>query len=62
MEKSKIEIHSEGTCTEINLSRALAREISQITEQYGNVVPENVMQAYRKLRNHYEEQMLVGRQ
>ena len=61
MKDNKHEIHPEGTCTEINLSRTLAGEISQVVEQYGNVLPQNVMNAYRKLREHYADQMLVGK-
>ena len=57
MIKVKTEIHPEGTATEIKLSRALAREIAQVTEQYGGVVPHNVMQAYHKLREHYNLQI-----
>ena len=47
------ETHPRGTTTEIQLSRALAREIDQITRQYGNVVPENVMNAFLKLKEYY---------
>ena len=54
------EIHPTGTHNEIRLSRALAREIEQITEQYGGVVPHNVMQAYRELCNWYQVQMSKG--
>ena len=34
---SDFEVHPIGTTEEIRLSRALAREIQQITEQYGGV-------------------------
>lgn len=54
------EIHPAGTHTEIRLSRALAREIEQINEQYSGVVPLNVMQAYRELCDWYQEQMSKG--
>jgi hypothetical protein len=50
---SDFEVHPIGTTEEIRLSRALAREIQQITEQYGGVVPHNVMTAYNKLYECY---------
>jgi hypothetical protein len=46
-----------GSIKEIKLSRDLAREIDQITRQYGNVVPENVLNAYYKLKEHYALQI-----
>lgn len=54
------ETHAVGTLTEIQLSRALAREIEQITQQYPGTVPHNVMQAYHKLCEHYQVQMEMG--
>lgn len=45
---------------EIQLSRELARQIEQITDQYGNVVPENIMRAYRNLCDHYQQQIEEG--
>lgn len=51
------ETHEMGTATEIQLSRALAREIEQIHNQYPGVVPHNVMKAYHKLYEHYQLQM-----
>jgi len=47
------ETHPRGTTTEIKLSRALAQEIDQVTRQYGNVVPENVLNAFLRLKEHY---------
>lgn len=47
------ETHPRGTTTEIQLSRALAREIDQVTRQYGDVVPQNVLNAFFKLKEHY---------
>lgn len=50
---SDFETHPRGTTTEIRLSRALAREIDQVTRQYGTVVPENVWNAFLKLKECY---------
>lgn len=47
------EVHPIGTAQEIKLSRDLAREIEQITHQYGNVIPENVLNAFYKLKEYY---------
>ena len=47
------EVHPRGTAEEIKLSRDLAREIEQITHQYGNVIPENVLNAFYKLKEYY---------
>lgn len=54
------ETHALGTAKEIRLSRDLAREIEKTTEQYGNVVPHNVMKAYQKLCEHYQVQIENG--
>lgn len=54
---SDFEVHPIGTTREINYSRALAREIEQVTRQYGNVIPENVMNAYYKLKEYYALQI-----
>ena len=54
---SDFEVHDIGTAREIKLSRDLAREIDQVTRQFGNVVPENVMNAYLKLKEHYALQI-----
>lgn len=54
---SDFETHSIGTTKELNLSRALAREIEQTMQQYGNVIPENVLRAYMALRQHYDLQI-----
>ena len=45
---------------EIRLSRALAKSIEQITEQYGRVVPESVYSAYLKLIEHYQKEIESG--
>jgi hypothetical protein len=47
------ETHPRGTTTEIKLSRALAQEIDQVTRQYGNAVPENVLNAFLRLKEYY---------
>jgi hypothetical protein len=47
------ETHPRGTTTEIQLSRALSGEIDQVTRQYGDVVPQNVLNAFLKLKEHY---------
>jgi hypothetical protein len=49
-----------GTIREIQLSRALARAIDSELEQYGNVVPHSVLQAYLKLKDHYARQIESG--
>ena len=51
------EVHPIGTAIELKLSRELAREIEQITQQYGGVVPQNVLNVYFKLKNHYAVQL-----
>lgn len=57
---SDFEVHAIGTTKEIQLSRALAREIARITEQFGSVIPESVMTAYDKLAQHYLWQIDQG--
>jgi hypothetical protein len=57
---SDFEVHEIGTAREIKLSRDLAREIEQVTEQYGNVIPQSVLNAYYKLREHYGQQIEAG--
>lgn len=54
---SDFEVHPRGTAREIKLSRDLAREIDQVTRQYGNVVPQNVLNAYYKLKEYYALQI-----
>lgn len=47
---SDFETHPVGTRFEIQASRELAREIEQITKQFGiGIVPQNVYNAYSKL-------------
>jgi hypothetical protein len=50
---SDFEVHERGTATELRLSRALAQEITQTLQQYGKVIPSNVLQAYYALMNEY---------
>ena len=55
---SDFEVHPIGTSTEIRYSRELANAIEQITYQYGNgIVPNSVLSAYLKLRQHYAVQI-----
>lgn len=51
------EVHPIGTFGEIKLSRELAREIEQVTQQYGNVVPSSILNVYYKLREYYARQI-----
>lgn len=54
------EVHSIGTTAEIRLSRALAREIDQVLQSYGQVVPHSVYKAYLELKKHYDWQIENG--
>jgi hypothetical protein len=54
---SDFETHPRGTIKEIALSRDLSREIEQTMRQWGNVIPENVLNAYLKLKEHYALQI-----
>jgi len=56
----KTEIHTEGTCTEINLSRELASAIYWAVEEHMEELPDSVIKAYRELREHYVDQGLVN--
>ena len=60
MSNGDFEVHPIGTSRELFLSRALAREIDQVLRQYGNVVPENVLNAYLKLKELYAIQIESG--
>ena len=51
------ETHPRGTHAEIVASRALAREIQQIVDQYGSVVPLNVLEAFNRLNEIYKNQL-----
>jgi len=52
------EVHPIGTYTEIKYSRELANAIEEITQQYGNgIVPNSVLNAYLKLKQHYAVQL-----
>ena len=57
---SDFEVHEIGTAREIKLSRDLAREIEQSIRQYGNAIPENVFNAYLKLKEYYALQIESG--
>ena len=51
------ETHPRCTAEELRLSRALVNEIQQVVEQYGNVIPHNVVIAYNKLYGYYIKQI-----
>lgn len=57
---SDFEVHSIGHFEEIRLSRALANAIEQELQAYGQVIPHSVMQAYLRLKEHYERQIENG--
>lgn len=57
---SDFEVHEIGTAREIKLSRDLAREIEQSIRQYGNTIPENVLNSYLKLKEFYALQIESG--
>lgn len=42
------------TIQEIRLCRKLVASIKQIVDQYGNVVPDSVLNEYKKLKEFYE--------
>lgn len=54
---SDFEVLPIGSTKEIKLSRDLAREIEQSFEQYGQVVPRNILNAYLKLKEYYAWQV-----
>jgi hypothetical protein len=54
---SDFEVHNIGTSRELKLSRDLAQEIDQVLRQYGNVIPENIINAYMKLKEYYALQI-----
>lgn len=54
------EVHPIGYGEEIRLSRALARAIDENIQQYGQVVPNDVYNAFVKLKQHYQKQMEHG--
>ena len=51
------ETHPRGTAEEIRLSRALANEIEQSLQQWGEVLPSNVRLAYDRLFACYMRQI-----
>lgn len=48
------EVHPIGTAMEIKLARELIREVGQVIEQYGEVVPHNVRMSYNRLLEQYK--------
>lgn len=50
---SDFEVLPIGTIKELRLSRELVREIELVQKQYGGVIPQNVMNIYNKLLQHY---------
>lgn len=57
---SNFEVHELGTHRELFLSRQLAREIESVIAQYGQVVPQSVLDKYIQLRNWYDFQREVN--
>ncbi len=51
---------NESHYEEIRLSRELAKEIGQVVEQFGQVVPHSVMAAYTRLLQHYAKEIEEG--
>lgn len=45
---------------EIRLSRELAKTIQQLDEQYRNIVPQPIWNAYLKLQEHYQKEIEDG--
>ena len=54
------EVRPLGNTEEIRLSRALARAIENNLNQYGQVIPQDVYNAYVKLKEHYQWQIDNG--
>lgn len=51
---SDFEVHERGTSAELKASRELANVIEQTIKQWGEgIIPVDVLQAYKRLRNHY---------
>lgn len=50
---SDFEVLPIGTIKELRLSRELVHEIEEVQKQYGGVIPQNVMNIYNKLLQHY---------
>jgi len=50
---SDFEVLPIGTIKELQLSRELACQIEQAERQYEGVIPQNVMNIYNKLLQHY---------
>ena len=51
------ETHPKGTHAEIVASRQLAKEIEQVMEQFGQVIPASVLLAYGELKQIYIKQL-----
>ena len=54
---SDFETHPNGTRFEISASRALAKEIDLLINQYGAVVPQTVLERFNELMEVYKKQM-----
>jgi len=54
---SDFETHPRGTTKELSLSRDLSREIEQTLRQWGDILPENVLNSYLKLKEYYALQV-----
>lgn len=50
---SDFEVLPIGTIKELQLSRELVREIEEVQRQHKGVIPQNVMNVYNKLLQHY---------
>ena len=50
---SDFEVLPIGTIKELQLSREPVREIEEVQRQYKGVIPQNVMNVYNKLLQHY---------
>jgi hypothetical protein len=51
---SDFEVHERGTAAELKASRELSKEIEQAIEQWGEgILPNNVLQAYKRLYGQY---------
>jgi len=57
MNMKDFEVHEIGAAMEIKLARALAKEITNVLEQYGNVIPQSVIKAHKQLTD-YQKIML----
>lgn len=52
------EVHDRGTAAELKASRELASVIEQAIDQWGEgIFPQDVLQAYKRLRGQYVKQI-----